>query len=478
MALELIFAWPLWACYLILLPAFVVVPFWKKSRKFVFLFFVLLGVFLGAWKTAGELEKISVKNIQEYKGFVYVSAMPEEKDDYQKVYLCPAKAVKKKEGAAIYPDCQRKFLYFARSEELWEFGQTKKISCKLEKPENKYPKFDYIKFLAMKDVYSICQNLEKEEDSEKKTYLGGCYKYKTAVMKKIFQTKGYFEEKIRELFAFPESAYLAGLLLGGEDRLPDDVQENFRQTGTTHTVAVSGFNITVLAGFFMWMGVLLGLWRQKAFWLAVVGIAFFVLMIGSPSSAVRAAIMGVLLLWASKKGRLASSMRAITLAAALMIWFSPLILFYDAGFQLSFLAAASIVLVYEPLSRKVDIKNDFLEWKSILLVTASAQLGVLGILVYNFETFSPISFLANLIILPAIPLIMLGGFLAVFTGFFLPYLAGFIALPIQLALSLEIKAVEKLAQISWSSIEIGDVGLWWLAGYYIFFILFVCWIRR
>jgi competence protein ComEC len=266
--------------------------------------------------------------------------------------------------------------------------------------------------------------------------------------------------------------------LGGEDRLPEELQDDFRRTGTTHTVAVSGFNITVLAGFFMWLGVLAGFWRQKAFWMAVLGIAFFVLMIGSPSSAVRAGIMGILILWAGKRGRLAGSIRAIILAGALMIWFSPLILLYDAGFQLSFLAAAGIILIYEPLSQKVGIENDFLEWKSILLVTVSAQLGVLGVLIYSFEMFSPVSFLANLIILPAIPLIMLGGFTAVFVGFFSEFLAGFAALPVKFALSLEIKVVEKLAQISWAGIEIGDVGIWWVAGYYLFLVVFVSWLKR
>jgi len=268
------------------------------------------------------------------------------------------------------------------------------------------------------------------------------------------------------------------LLLGGEDRLPENIQENFRRTGTTHTIAVSGFNITILASFFMGLGIFIGFYRQKAFWLAAVGIICFVLMIGSPSSAVRAAIMGILILWATKKGRLADSIQLIILAGALMIAVSPLIMFYDVGFQLSFLASLSIVLIYGPLSERFNVKNDFLELKSILLVTISAQVGVLGILLYTFETFSPISLLANLIILPLVPLIMLTGFITTSVAFFSPLLASFIALPTQLALSTEIAVIEQLSQISWASLEIGNIGILGLIIYYLLLFIFIKILRK
>lgn len=476
-AFELLAGLPVWVSYFFLLGSAVCLPFVFRNSKVLLLFFVLLGIFLGFWRTAGQLEEIYPRNDKKYEGLVYVSSLPEQKSDYQKVVFCPAKKKNEAGRAFAFPDCQEKFIYYASSEEIWSFGQIERVSCQLENPENKYPKFNYIKYLAMDNIYRVCQNLSVEK-SQYKAYLKGFYRYKTILFENIFKVRKILENKIRQVFSFPESAYLAGLLLGGEDRLPEDVKEDFRETGTTHTVAVSGFNITVLAGFFVWLGVMVGLWRQKAFWMAVFGIAFFVLMIGSPESAVRAAIMGILILWAGKEGRLANSIRAIILAAALMIWVSPLIIFYDAGFQLSFLAAASIILVYEPLSKKFNVQNDFLELKSILLVTFSAQIGVLGVLIYSFETFSPISFLANLIILPAIPVIMLGGFASIFLSFIFPFFGKALALPVNLALSLEIKAVSRLAEISWSEIQIGDVGIYWLIGYYTFFALFVLWLKR
>lgn len=161
-----------------------------------------------------------------------------------------------------------------------------------------------------------------------------------------------------------------------------------------------------------------------------------------------------------------------------MIAKSPLIMIYDVGFQLSFLASLSIVSLYGPLSEKFNIKSDFLELKSIFLVTIVAQIGVLGIILYSFETFSPISFLANLIILPIIPAIMLFGFLSLILSFISLPLASFMALPVQLALSLEIWIIEQLAEFSWASLDIGDIGILALIIYYLLFFSLIFYVRK
>jgi len=476
--LGLLFEFKVWVSYLFLVFNLVVLFFGHKNKKILLLFFSFLGIFLGWWLTAKEVSKIFPREEVGFSSLSYISQEPEMSDEYQKIIICPIEIKLENNKKTMEPICAEKILVFDSLGVNYNFGEIIKVSCQLKNPENKHNKFNYINFLAKDNIYQICQNQKINRINNIDLELGIFYKVKTFFYRQIFKIKTNFENKINISFSFPESAYLAGLLLGGENRLPLEIQENFRKTGTTHTIAVSGFNITVLASFFMFLGVLIGFYRQKAFWLAVLGIIFFVLMIGSPSSAVRAAIMGILILWASKKGRLIDSVQIIILAGALMIAFSPLILLYDVGFQLSFLASLGIVLVYAPLSERFNIRNDFLELKSILLVTISAQLGVMGILLYTFETFSPISLLANLIILPIIPLLMLTGFITVTIAFLNPLLANFFALPTQLALKLEISIIEKLAEISWSSLEIGDIGILGLVIYYIFFFLVVVFLKN
>ena len=456
--MALIWGVPHWYWVMIIVGAtFIAIN--HRNKLFLCLFFCSLAFGASIWRTDQVLQKISDEDFGKFNGQVEVVRGSEMKQKYQRVVVRPIQDDK-------YND--HKFVIFADHHPAFGYGEVLNVSCNLKKPENKYERFDYKKFLAKDGIFQVCTGAKIEKTGQKNI---------SAAKKILFGTKGALEQKIALLFPEPESGYLAGLLLGGSDRLEEEVAEQFRRTGTTHTVAVSGYNITILASALMLIGILLGLWRQQAFWLSVVGIVFFVLMIGLPSSAVRAAIMGILILWAAKRGRLANSIRAIIFAAALMVWFSPLILFYDVGFQLSFLATLGIVTVYGPLAEKFNVKSDFLELKSILLVTISAQLGVLGILIYTFESFSPISLLANLAILPLIPLIMFSGFGVVLISFIFPALAKVFASAVWTALHFEIKVVELLSQISWASIEIKHISIAWLFGYYVFLLLLIRYLK-
>jgi len=286
------------------------------------------------------------------------------------------------------------------------------------------------------------------------------------------------EEKITQLYSEPEASFLAGILLGGDDRMEEKIRQNFIKTGMIHVVAVSGFNITILGAVFLGLAIFIGFFRRSAFWIALVEIWIFLAMIDFPSSGVRAGVMGSLLLWAARLGRLASSNRALLLAAGIMVFISPLVLFYDIGFQLSFLAAWGIINIYAPLAEKVEIKNDFLDIKSIFLTSFAAQLGVLGILIYNFNTFSLASFLANIIILPFVPVIMLLGFVSIMIAFLFFPLAMVIAFVTEKALELQIAVIGFFSNFSFSQIKISGLGIFWLLGYYLFVFLWSLSLRR
>jgi competence protein ComEC len=235
----------------------------------------------------------------------------------------------------------------------------------------------------------------------------------------------------------------------------------------THIVAVSGYNITIIAEYLMWLLIFGGLWRKQAFYVAVVAIGLFVLMIGLPASAVRAGIMGTLLLWAMKNGRLANAQNAIIFAASVMLIFNPLLLRYDVGFQLSFLATLGIVYVYPILEDYLMQKNKFSGIWEILLLTLAAQAFVLPIILINFERLSLISPLANLLVLPIIPLTMLLGFFATTAYFIFPWLGKILAWLAFLPLKYEVEVIKFLASFKFASLEIKNfswvgVLIWYL----------------
>lgn len=432
-------------------------------RKWLFLLFCFWGLFLGIWRAEAEFAKMdSARKSENFSGQAVVSRVPEQRESYQILVMRPLGE------NGVFNWSADEFQILTAPQTHYRYGEVLQISCSLESPQNKHEDFDYQRFLASRKIFRVCQKTRIEKTGENEGNF---------LLSAVFSLRDFCETKINKFFPLPESAYLAGLLLGGSERLPEDVGEQFQKTGMTHTVAASGYNITILASVLIFLGIFFGMWRQHAFWLALGGIVFFVLMIGAPASAVRASVMGGLVLWAAKKGRIAGSFRAIVFAAAVMVFNTPMALVYDVGFQLSFLATLGIVEVYGPLSDKFFIKNDFLELKSIFLTTISAQLGVMGVIIYAFESFSPISLVANLLILPLIPLIMLGGVVVILASLLFPFLAKTLASLVWLMLHWEIQTVEALSEISWASVPIRDLHWSWFAGYYAFFVLFVVWLR-
>ena len=123
--------------------------------------------------------------------------------------------------------------------------------------------------------------------------------------------------------------------------------EAFQQTGTAHIIAISGFNISILAGLFV-----RGFGRFTRRWVAVVlallSISFYTLLVGAQPSVVRAAIMGAVGLFGPLLGRRQVGANSLAFVAALMCLFDPT-LPWDISFQLSFSGTLGLVLFADPL---------------------------------------------------------------------------------------------------------------------------------
>jgi len=211
----------------------------------------------------------------------------------------------------------------------------------------------------------------------------------------------------------------------------------------------------------------LGLWRKQAFWFSIIGIFLFVVMTGFPASAVRAGVMGMLLLWAMKNGRLANAQNSIIFSASVMLLINPLLLRWDVGFQLSFLATVGIVYFY-PLIEKYSIKKNGISFfNEILFLTLSAQVFVLPIIMNDFQQLSLISPLANLLVLPIIPLTMLLGFVMAILSFIFPPLATVFAWLTFLPLKYETSVIYFLANLKFSSVGIMNFSWVWVVVWYL-----------
>lgn len=349
------------------------------------------------------------------------------------------------------------------------YGDLLEITCRARAVENKDADFDYRMYLAKEGVFYQCEkNKVKKIGENSGNRLYG----------KIISARTVFENKIGRVIPQPEGALAIGLLLGGSDGLSKEIQADFSRTGMTHIVAVSGYNVTIIAEYLILFGIASGLWRKQAIWFAFVGIILFVIMSGLPASAVRAGMMSGVLLWALNSGRLASAENAIIFAAAIMLFLNPLLLRWDIGFQLSFLATLGIVLTSAFWEKKFVKEHKALGISEAITLSLSAQIFVLPIIAYNFHLVSLISLLANIFILPVIPLSMLLVFLVTISGFIWAPLSTVFAWLAFCLLAYEIKLIHILSQFPWASVSVEKVSMWWIAIYYIILIGIIFWIKR
>ncbi len=293
----------------------------------------------------------------------------------------------------------------------FKYGDYILVEGKLQSAK-KFDDFDYAAYLAKDSIFSLSYYPKIEKTAGE---ISTFEKIKISLFRNIFKFKNIFEDSVSRSIAEPNASFINGILLGSREGIPQNLKEAFNKTGTIHLLAISGYNITIIALYISYF-LTVFMRRQKAFWVTVLGIILFTILTGASASVIRAAIMGILILLAYQAGRFYNMTNSIVFAGAAMIALNPKVLRFDLGFQLSFLATLGLIYL-APLIQKIT-KNfpEFFKFKESIITTVSAQIMVLPVLLYNFKTFSPVSVPANALILPFIPLTMLFGFLSGILG--------------------------------------------------------------
>lgn len=307
-----------------------------------------------------------------------------------------------------------------------EFGDQLSIKGELGLPQN-FTEFDYVTYLKKDGIGAIMFYPKEVGPSDIK--LKWSESIRVSIYGGIFIVKNKFQNAINQSIPEPNAAFINGILLGTRQNIPEDLKVAFSKTGTTHILAISGYNIMIISE-----AILLGLiWffrRRVAFWISVGVIILFVILTGASASVVRAAVMGLLLSFAHGYGRLYDQKNSIILAGAVMIYHNPFVLVFDIGFQLSFAAVLGLIYLYPWLDYKLYKIPKLGGLKELILMTLSAQIVVAPLLIYYFGNFSLISLPTNILILPLLPYAMLMGFVTGLVGMIfvlLGQLVGYIA---------------------------------------------------
>ncbi len=349
--------------------------------------------------------------------------------------------------------------------EDWQYGDLIKLQGKLATPANDV-EFSYQDYLARQGIYS-------QMGYPKASLLQ--HRAGNPIMEALYSLRMQAYQVINQILPQPEAALLNGILLGLDNDLPASLTQAYQRTGTAHIIAISGFNIAIVAGLFsVFFGKLAR--RGWAALLTILAVVLYTLLVGAGPSVVRAAIMGSLSLLGQLIGRRQTGLNTLAFVAALMCLGTPTLL-WDISFLLTFAATLGLVLFasrfqgsFENLVQRRFSSETSGKLASLVgeycLFTLAAQLTSLPVTLFNFERLSYTTLLANPLVLPPQPAVMIMGGIALLGGLvYLPlgHLLGYLAWPL---LAYTNCTVEFFAALSTGGATMGRISLWAAAIYY------------
>lgn len=248
----------------------------------------------------------------------------------------------------------------------------------------------------------------------------------------------------------PQASLGLGFLVGLKSGLPDDLGDQLKVLGLTHIVVASGYNLTILVRLARRM-----FEKRSKYQTAAVSVglmAGFVAVTGFSPSMSRAALVTGLVVWAWYYGRHIHPIVLLLAAAGITAAINPLFVWSDLGWWLSFLAFAGVLVLAPLLQRRLfgDKKPKLLG--QIVLETICAQLLTLPLILFVFGDFSVLALLANVLIVPLVPMAMLLTFAGGVVGLVAPVAAAVVSLPATWLLGFMTEVVRLLSQISWASV--------------------------
>ncbi len=430
--------------------------------------FAVIFLFFGAWWFQFRQPNIDAFHVAFYNDRDYemlVTGTLAEPPDYRDTYTNLRLNVEALDSGSGDLPVSGLLLVRVQQNQTYEYGQRVRVRGSLKTPPED-EEFSYRDYLARDGVYSYMSIAEV-------TSLPG--NGGSVVRAAVYKLKDKMLQNTYRLFNDPEASLLAGILLGVDTGLTKDLQNAFKNTGTAHIIAISGFNIAIIAGIFFSMFKTIFGERLGAVF-AILAIAFYTFLVGADAAVVRAALMGSISLLARQLGRRNTGLNALAIVAFVMAIINPLVL-WDVGFQLSFFATLGLILYAEPFSNFTGnliskiTKTDNSKLTQIIndnvILTFAAQLTTIPIMAYHFKRISLISFIANPFILPVQPAVMIIGGLAVFVSLILQPIGQLIAWVAWPFTAYTIRLVELFDRVPHGTIYLGDSSVWIVASFYI-----------
>jgi competence protein ComEC len=261
-----------------------------------------------------------------------------------------------------------------------------------------------------------------------------------------------FAARIYSLLPDTQAGLGLGFLVGLKSSVAPQLEEQMKVLGLTHIVVASGYNLTVLVRLSRRLFAKSSHYQMTIASLGL--ICGFVLVTGFSPSMTRAALVTGLCVVAWYYGRRVHPALLISFAAAVTAALNPLFVWSDIGWWLSFLAFGGVMLLAPLLQRRIFGQKEPKLIGQVVIETICAQIATLPLIIFIFGDLAVLSVVANVVVVPLIPLAMILTFVAGVIG----PLCAYAAWPAIWVLGYICQLVHLMAQVSWASVPF-QIGL-------------------
>ncbi len=379
------------------------------------------------------------------------------------------------------------------------FGDRLRLRGTLEVPrENRNPhSFDYGNYLAQHGVIRIFRGIGRFSVLNQSEGQGNWF------LLLANRLRIYLKGRLEKLFPSPHYEVASALLFGFRKNIAQDIQDAFIKTGTAHLIAISGLNISLVGGLFYFLLSLFCIPRSINLVLSIVFISIYTVLAGANIPVLRAWIMGVVILLGFLLGQERNLKSALFFSFFVLLAWEPSALF-QASFQLSFVAMASLIFILPQLERiltsihatdetslfVVSFKEKsplrFLQYLARLrrsitqtfLASLAATIGMFPLLIWYFNLFSVIGFLANVIAIPVCTMGIAATLILLLLDFIFPPLAQWLSFLPLAFFKLELWCIEWFAKVPVGYLYLQHPPWFFLALYYGFLIAWLVFSNR
>jgi len=359
---------------------------------------------------------------------------------------------------------------------------------KIRRPKSRHTdsRFDYMDYLCGKRIYAVIKsgaNMPLYTVKKNRNPLIWVQRY-------LYRLKLTASRTIRIYLPPPHYGILSAMLLGDRTGLDPEAKNIFIRTGSLHILAISGLHVGIIIFLIISILRVFGMPTKPAYVATVILILFYALTIGDRASVWRAVLMASLFLLGYVINRRAeiANIYGATLFVLLMI--NPNYI-QDVGFILSFTCVAAIIWVYPVFKRALGIeskgvnpekiprlKKMFINLMKTFVLSSSIWISAAPLIAYFFGIITPITILANLIVVPVCFVLVFLGITALFLDLLIPILSAFIFETIVLCDRILLGILDLLMRLPFAYIEIRTFSIVYVVGYYFFFILLLIFIKR